>query len=434
MDYNKQLGEIVNYFRNREKKIEDFKIGVEFEHFIIDRDTFKTVSYYGENGVEELLKELEKTGWVGSYEGGEYLLGLKKENRTISLEPGSQLELSINAGIGLEYIYKEYKEFLDEITPILERNNQLIITTGYHPETKIDEIKLLPKDRYNIMFDYFKDKGRNAHNMMKGTAALQVSIDYSSEEDYIKKFRVANALSPILYGLFDNAYYFEGEEWGYHNLRTNIWNNCDDNRAGTVENALRDDFNYESYGEYILNRPPIFTMRDGQTIATGEKKVKEILDPDNYTEDELEHLLTMFFPDVRTKGFIEIRQMDSIPPILSMGVVALIKGIFYSEENLDFLYNKLKDLTIEDITKAKYGIIEKGLKTKLIDMDIVEWGNLLINLAKDKLDENEMKFILPLEIMVGQEKNPYELTKARQEFGKKEALKWCVLNDMGEVF
>lgn len=434
MDYNKQLGEIVNYFKDSEKDIEDFKIGVEFEHYIVYKDTFKTVSYYGKNGVGEILKELEKEGWEGNYEGGGYILGLKKENRTISLEPGSQLELSINAEISIEYIYREYIEFIDEITPILEKNNQLIITTGYHPETKIDEITLLPKKRYDIMFDYFKDKGRNAHNMMKGTAALQVSIDYKSEEDYKEKFRVANALSPIFYGLFDNAYYFEGEEWGYHNLRTNIWNNCDDNRAGTVENALKDDFDYESYGEYILNRPPIFTMRDGETIATGEKKVREILDPDNYKKDELEHLLTMFFPDVRTKGFIEIRQMDSIPPSLSLGVIALIKGLFYNEENLDIVYNKIKSLTIEDITKAKYEIIEKGLKTKLIDMEIIEWGKWLVQLAKDKLDKDEVKFILPLERMVEEGKNPYAITKDRLKLGKKKALQWCVLNDTGEVF
>lgn len=434
MDYNRQLKEIVNYFKAGEKQVEDFKIGVEFEHYIIDKDTFETISYYGENGVGDVLKELEKRGWGGSYEGGEYILGLKKGNRIISLEPGSQLELSIEAEISIEYIYKEYMEFIDEITPILEKNNQLLITTGYHPETKIDEITLLPKDRYNIMFDYFKDKGRNAHNMMKGTAALQVSIDYKSEEDYKKKFRVANALSPVFYALFDNAYYFEGEEWGYHNLRTHIWNNCDNNRAGTVENALRDDFDYEAYGKYILNRPPIFNIRDGETIATGEKKVKEILDPDNYKIEELEHLLTMFFPDVRTKGFIEIRQMDSTPPFLSLGAIALIKGLFYNEENLDTVYNKIKSLNIEDITKAKYEIIEKGLKAKLIDMEIIEWGKWLVQLAKDKLDKDEVKFILPLEKMLEEGKNPYEITKDRLKLGKKEALQWCVLNDIGEVF
>ena len=32
-----------------------------------------------------------------------------------------------------------------------------------------------------------KPKGKYAHNMMKGTGALQIAIDYKSEEDYRKK-------------------------------------------------------------------------------------------------------------------------------------------------------------------------------------------------------------------------------------------------------
>ena len=33
------------------------------------------------------------------------------------------------------------------------------MASSYHPETKIDDIKLLPKERYDIMFNYFKTKG-----------------------------------------------------------------------------------------------------------------------------------------------------------------------------------------------------------------------------------------------------------------------------------
>jgi len=69
MDYSKQVKEIVKYFKNSEKKVEDFKIGIEFEHYVIDKDTLKTISYYGKNGVAETLKELEKNGWKGVYEG-----------------------------------------------------------------------------------------------------------------------------------------------------------------------------------------------------------------------------------------------------------------------------------------------------------------------------------------------------------------------------
>lgn len=432
MDYNKQINIIANHFKNDEKDVENFKVGVEFEHFIIDKDTMKTISYYGKNGTAETLKDLEMNGWKAMYEG-EYILGLNKGVRTITLEPGSQFEFSIEAKKTIEKIEKEYLEFLEEIIPILDKKNQTLIATGYHPNMKIENIKLLPKDRYDLMFNYFKTKGSHAHNMMKGTAALQVSLDYKSEEDYVKKFRIANKLSPVLYALFDNAFYFEGGKWEKKNLRTHIWNNCDDDRSGIVTGALDEDFSYKRYAEYVLNAPPIFTMKGNKVIPTGDKKMREIFDPEDYTRDELEHLLTMVFPDVRTKRFIEIRVMDSIPYPLNLGVVALLKGIIYSEENLDKIDEYLEEIGIEDVKKSKLDIIQNGLKGKLGDKTVVEIGRYLVSLAKEGLPNNEVKYILPLERMINKDENPYEITRQNQEKGRKEALNWCLLKNAIEV-
>lgn len=428
MDYKKQVGEIKKYFQSRETEVEEFKIGIEFEHYVIDKDTFETISYYGNNGVAETLKQLENRGWEAEYEG-EYILGLKKNRKVVTLEPGSQFELSIKANIGIKNIQVEYEKFINEINPILKDKNQELITTGYHPVTKIDDIKLLPKGRYDFMFNYFKDKGKYAHNMMKGTAALQISIDYSSEEDYKKKFRLANALSPVLYGLFDNSFYFEGERWKNYNLRADIWNNCDQNRSGIVEGALDEDFGYEDYAQYILNRPPIFMAKDGEDIFTGEKKVKELFDPNNYKVEELEHFLSMFFPDVRTKGFIEIRQMDSVPYTLALSAVAMIKGVFYNQENLNEAYKATKDIKIEDVIKSKYDIIENGISAKLKGKSILEIGSWLIELAKLGLGNDEKHYLKPLENMIEKRENPYQRTKKNADLGRKKALDWCIVKE-----
>ena len=428
MDHNKQIKEIANHFKNSEKSVEEFKIGVEFEHFVIDKDTMETISYYGENGVAETLKDLEKRGWKGSYEG-EHILGLEKGIMVITLEPGSQLEFSMVAQKDIKCIEKGYLEFLQELIPILEAKNQRLIATGYHPNKKIDDIKILPKARYDLMFEHFKTKGSHAHNMMKGTAALQVSLDYKSEEDYIKKFRIANKLSPVLYAIFDNSFYFEGGKWGKHNLRTHVWNNCDDERSGIVLGGIDDDFSYEKYAEYVLNTSPIFTMKGEEVVPTGDTKMKEIFDPEDYTVEELEHLLTMVFPDVRTKRYIEIRMIDSLPYPLNLGAVALLTGIIYNEENLNKIDEYLKDITIEDVKKSKLDIIENGLEGKLGDKTVLEIGRYLVKLAKEGLPEDEVKYILPLEKMIYQDENPYEIVRKKESLGKKESLDWCLLNN-----
>mgnify|MGYP000954771369 CR=1 FL=1 len=429
IDYNKQIEKISNYFKSNEKTIDNFKVGVELEHFVIDKDSLKTISFYGENGVGETLRELESMGYNATYEG-QYILGLNKGKKFITLEPGSQFELSIEATINIKELENEYLDFMEDIIPILEKKNQGLMSTGYHPVTKIDEIRLLPKKRYDYMFNYFKTRGTHAHNMMKGTCALQVSLDYKSEEDYRRKFRVTNALSPVLYALFENAYYFEGEVCVRHNTRAYIWENTDTDRSGVVEGALDKDFSYKRYAEYILNRPPIFIYQDGKEVYTGNQKIKDVFDPDNYKVEELEHLLTMFFPDIRTKKYLEIRMMDAVPYNLNFSVIALLKGLIYSEDNLDTLYDYTKDISIEDVNNAKTDMMKKGLDAKLKGESLLDIGKYLVKLAKKGLPDDEVHYLYPLEEMLDNGKNPYEITKDNSKFGKKEALQWCLLNNI----
>lgn len=429
MDYNRQIEEISNYFKSHEKTIDNFKIGIELEHFVIDKDSLRTISYYGENGVAETLKELESIGYNAYYEG-QYVLGLNKGKKTITLEPGSQFELSIDATIDIKELEDEYLDFMNDIIPILEKKNQGLMATGYHPTTKIDEIKLLPKQRYDYMFNYFKSRGTHAHNMMKGTCALQVSLDYSSEEDYQKKFKVTNALSPVLYALFENAYYFEGEVAKRHNTRAYIWENTDTDRSGVADGALDEGFGYGKYAEYILNKPPIFIYNEGKEVYTGDQKVRDLFNPEDYTTEEIEHMLTMFFPDVRTKKYVEIRMMDAVPYNLNFSVIALLKGLIYNDANLEKLYTYVKDIKIEDVNKAKEYMMSEGLKAELKGENLLDIGKYLVKLAKEGLSDDEVHYIYPLEEMLNNGKNPYEITKENSKYGKKEALQWCLLNDL----
>lgn len=429
MNYERQIEIFVDYFKRQEKKREDFKIGIELEHFVIDQDTLETISYYGKGGVGETLKELEEKGWTGIYEG-ENILGLYKGNKIISLEPGSQIELSIGPEKNIKDLEKEYFSFLRDLIPILEKKNQTLITLGYHPVSKIEDIKIIPKQRYDYMFEYFKTRGSHAHNMMKGTASLQITVDYESEEDYIKKFKIANGLSPVLYALYDNGYYFEGGIWQKHSLRSFIWANCDDDRCGMARGSFIEGFGYGKYAEYILNTPPIFVFDGEKTYPTGNKLVREIFDPDKYSIEMLEHVLTMVFPDVRTKKYIEIRMMDSVPYPLNFSAVALIKGLFYNESNLEKLYKFVEDISEEEIVKAKKDLFEKGLKAKYKGKTLLEIGNYLLELATHALSEEERKYLKPLEELIRNGKNPYEITKEKAGFGKKESLKWCLLNNI----
>lgn len=175
-------------------------------------------------------------------------------------------------------------------------------------------------------------------------------------------------------------------------------------------------------------------MDDGKRMySTGNKSFKEIFNPENYSMEELEHGLTMFFPDVRTKKYVEIRMMDAIPYPLNLASIALWKGILYDEDNLNQVYEYIEDIEMEDIDKAKTSILEKGLDGELKGRTIFEIAKWLIELAKTGLGSDESKYILPLQKMIMDKKNPYEIIKEKEHLGKKEALKWCILNNLQEV-
>ena len=57
--------------------------------------------------------------------------------------------------------------------------------------------------------------GELSLDMMYRTCGTQLNIDYSSEKDFIKKFRVANSIVPIAIALFANSSVVEEKNSNY---------------------------------------------------------------------------------------------------------------------------------------------------------------------------------------------------------------------------
>ena len=234
-------------------------LGLEIEHFLVDKKTLKSISYSKEGGQRNILIRMLELGWEVLSKEGNNILGIKKEGSTITLEPGGQFEFSIKAYENIEDIKRDYIKILEDVYKVIDEDKDLILI-GYHPNTKIDELELLPKERYDMMYSYFKGKGEFCHNMMKGTASLHVAIDYKDEEDFIKKFRTANFLTPFISRLFDSTPVFEKEIYPQNNLRIKIWQNTDIKRSKSVPGSLDKKFDFDDYAEYILSLFSLLTM------------------------------------------------------------------------------------------------------------------------------------------------------------------------------
>lgn len=77
------------------------------------------------------------------------------------------------------------------------------------------------------------------------------------------------------------------------------------------------------------------------------------------TEEEIEHMLSMVFPDVRLKNYIEIRMADSLPKEEAFAYTALIRDIFYGG-NISKIRRYLGNPTEEEIAQAKENVISYG--------------------------------------------------------------------------
>ncbi|MGI6779005.1 MAG: glutamate--cysteine ligase [Acetivibrionales bacterium] len=432
MNYIKQVEALVSYFKKGEKAPSEFKTGLELEHFIVWKDSLKSVPYTGKEGLENLFEELECIGWEAEREDG-HILKLKAGKKSITLEPGSQLEFDISPKKCLGEIESVYLSFLEDLVPLLEKRNQMILALAYHPESSINELSLLPKKRYYYMYNYFKRTGALAHNMMKGTASIQVCIDYSCEEDFAIKCRSAAFLAPFIYCVFDNTPFFEGKVCTSNCTRYRIWNNCDPDRCGLPHNIFTDSFSYESYAEYILSKAPILIMKNNRMVYTGNSPMSEVFDPETFSDSEIDYMLSMYFFDIRLRTYIELRMGDALPYPYNIAYAALWKGLMYDEKNLNTLYSMAKNYDENDMQKLNGQIVEKGIHAVMDGKTVIEHFKDIMGIAVNGLDCCEKAYLSPIEDMLKQELIPRKITLDKLGKGKHKALEWCFLNGINNL-
>ncbi len=399
------IDKIKNFITDGIKNIKSEKIGVECEHFILDKNN-NAVSFYGENGVEAILNKLSVFYNERTY-SGEYLVGLNDGQVFITLEPASQIEVSIVPLKNIEEIEELYKTFFDRINNILAEYEYKMTNCGYNPSDKADDLILIPKQRYEFMDSYFLSLGNKARYMMRGSASVQINIDYFSETDFIKKLKVANVLTPLFYLITDNAEFFEGKKYSGYSARSLTWENVDNSRCGCV---ACDSF--EDYAKWLYSTNPIFIIDNNKEIFCGLKSNEKIFENKQITEDEIKHILSMVFPNVRVKQFIEIRAGDSMPCEYMMSYASLIKGLFYNTAAVDYFYNLFIDISVDDINLQIKRIRELGYKAKFYNFDFSDILEKIFDFAENTLCDNEKKYLDTLKNSALNHLTPKELLKA----------------------
>jgi len=419
-----QQERIVALLRQGETAADNLRIGMEMEHLVVDAQTLESVNYYEEKGIETILKQLLPKGYDPIYEG-EHLVGLRHPEYVITLEPGGQLEISIDPSDELEVIYRRYWIFLHHLLPVLEAQGQWLMAMGYHPRTSIHNLPFNPKKRYQYMSDYFRQTGRYAHYMMKGTASLQVIVDYVNETDFIEKFRVAHFLMPFLALLTDNAPFFEGEPAQQVSMRTAIWDETDPARCGLIPGVMDTEFGYQAYADYILRTPPILVQQGHEYHGTGDVPAAELEGFESFNDGEVDHLLSMVFPDVRVRRYIEIRMADSLPLPLSFGFAALVKNLFYREASLRYLYHLSQGMSDARLNQLRQDMQRSGYEARFGGTTCQQMLLTLLDLAKQEATSRELTWLAHLEELVLRQETPAAYSRRSVAAAGWQGLEWC---------
>lgn len=381
----------IDFFTAGCKKANGLKYGLEAEHIIVYQATKKAVPYFGEDGVCALLHQLSEV-FSQEYWIDGHLLGLYNDEAAISLEPGSQLELSVTAAESITEIAEIYDKYYQLITRILKKKNQQLISEGYQPASLAAEIELLPKCRYTFMDEHFTRTGNRGINMMRGTASCQVILDYTSEQDFIDKYRSAAVLSPLLALLSSNSPVFEGNTNENPLIRTEIWRNVDPARCGIPSETFSADFSFRKYAEYIIGQDAIFEVENGVSNES-KRKVSEILSEKPHWDEDYLLYLSLAFPDIRLRQYIEIRIADSMSAADTFAYMALIKGLFLDMNELNKWLDKFPQ-SIEAIKEAQDAIMKDDLNAFVYGEPVTRLLSQMVCLAYGRLGKEEGKILL----------------------------------------
>ncbi|TDK20332.1 glutamate--cysteine ligase [Luteimonas aestuarii] len=346
--------QLVAVLASGEKPREAWRIGTEHEKFGFRLDDLRPPTFDGDRGIEALLKGLVRFGWDPVDEGGR-TIALLKDGASVTLEPAGQLELS---GAMLENIHQTCREVgahLYEVKAVADELRLGFLGMGFQPKWRRDQMPWMPKGRYRIMREYMPKVGSLGLDMMTRTCTVQVNLDYASEADMVKKFRVSLALQPVATALFADSPFTEGKPNGYLSYRSHIWTDTDPDRTGMLDFVFEDGFGYERYVDYLLDVPMYFSYRDGVYHDASGQSFRDFLQgrlpvlPGALPtlRDWNDHMTTAF-PEVRMKKYLEMRGADGGPWNRLCALPAFWTGLLYDDAALDAAWDLVKGFSMAE--------------------------------------------------------------------------------------
>jgi len=279
----------------------------------------------------------------------------------LTFEPGGQLEIVSPPRSSVDQALDDVQRLELLLQRVLPWRGIRLAGYGLNPWQTEDEIELqTPLPRYLAMDRYFSGLGKDGQRMMRLSCALQINVDTGSGSEAEERWRLANLMSPVLAGMFANSPLMGGQRTEWKSRRSLVWRGVDPTRTG----CLLAPSGPEAYLDFALGaglllrrtpqgyRPGHSGYTFGQWLSDGDDL--------GYPElDDWRYHLTTLFPQVRPRGSLELRSIDTPPgqwrsvPV-AIATALLVDGVA-RERSIACLEPYASNLDELAVASARYG-------------------------------------------------------------------------------
>ncbi len=426
--------QLIQYFIDGIKKDTNLRIGVEHEKFLFNKKDLKRIEY---NKIKKIFEILKEKGWEPQLEKDK-LIGLRRQNQKITTEPGFQYELSGAPFKNIHLVCSENSSHFNELQEVFKSTNITTSSIAYDPFNKLIDIPKSPKERYKIMTAEMPKGGKLSLDMMYKTAGIQINYDYTSEEDFEKKFKIGNYLAPLTIALFANSPFYENKPSGYLSYRGKVWQET--NRGGIMPIAF-EKVSFEKYIDHTINYPILFLEENGKYHSPNGQTFNDFLEGnlsflkgEKPTLENFENHLGTIFTEIRLKQVIEFRSLDTCNFGCICNGPSFFTGLIYG--SLEETYQIIKNWKKEEVMEAYLNSPKQGLNTLLKNKKLIDWGRIFLDLSKKGLEKrnelnkggkNETIYLKHIEEIIKNKKTRAEMLI--EQYNKTKKLDFLINHD-----
>ena len=340
---------------NQEKS--EAMIGIEVEMLIckIASEKAKSLPLYGQDSLSSMLEKFDVEGENVEpviIDDKMFSIQLSKGGQ-LTFEPGAQLEYSTKPYPCLSDAVSRLRQIQTKIEQLSEEKENVVCNLGINPWQTVDEIGLqMNKPRYKAMDAYFSSLSAYGRRMMRQTFTVQVNMDFGDDEStLVKRFLASQYLAPFMTAVFANSPIVDEKLTEFKSFRSQVWQHIDPTRTGFVElskieNEPTKKNCVDAYFDRLMNGNVIFVEAKNYEVPESPLTFKRWLS-EGYkgvypTMKDFETHMTLFFPEARAKGFLELRSVDGQSKIWQSVPASFYSALIYDDKNLDKVVELLK--------------------------------------------------------------------------------------------